>query len=1100
MAYVAMIGRNGEEFLEIQRMIAEFGYEVSNILTPDINVLNNFSLKKPDLCLLDLSTGEYPEIIDLAKKISASRDISVLFNTGAQTDITLVRSALMTNPVGFIVYPVEPLQLRLNIETALMRQIEKQALLESEEKYRAIVENTRDAIYIYRNNRLIYVNGRLTDLLGYTRDELLGKPFIDVFHPDDRERVTGYALQRVRREEVPDVYEARVVTKTGDTKIFLFKPSAITLSGEYAVLGAATDITSQKEYENALIESEKKYRSVIENINDVFYRSDPAGNIIMTSPSGPALFGYSSVDEVIGLPLEQLWEDPRGRHSLIDQMKGKGAVNDVEIVLLKKDGSPISISLSAHFLYDEYGTFLGTEGIIRDISERKLAEEKLRKSEERMRRILESTNDGYYEWNMVTGEVFINNRYVEVFGYAKGELPEAFEEWRRHVHPDDIGPVMELLTDTIEGKTENYSAEYRMLSKTGEWLWISDKGRVVERDKEGNPVRFAGVHRDINEKKNAEAALRASEEKYRKIFNNVQDVFYQTDMNGIITEISPAIERHSGYTREELIGKPVNMVYDIKSERDTLVDVLLEQGEVFDYELNLRGKTGNLIYTSANVHLLFDEQGVLLGIEGSLRDITERREIEEALRQSEERLTLAIESVKGGILDWYVPDDHQIVNRELCDILGYHEGELTGSINNIVSLLHPDDSEYAQSEFNKCVEGATPFFSFECRLRARDGRWIWLQDTGKVVTRGKDGAPVRVIGIMLDITERKEIEQALRESEQRLRTLINAMPDIVCFKDGKGRWLEANDYDLKLFQLENVDYRGKRDSELADYSDFYHDAFLTCEETDEIAWRTPEFSRGIEAIPRPEGEPFIFDIIKVPTFEPDGTRKGLVVVGRDITELKRTEEQLKSSLIEKEVLLREVHHRVKNNFQVITSLLSLQSVTISDRLQIQQFNEIKSRIRSMALIHEKLYQSEDMAHIDFSSYIKSIANELHGNYYSTPDAPGLAINCDDISLTIDQAIPCGLIINELLTNIMKYAFPAGFYGEKTIHISFHEFIKCRPVLTVRDTGAGIPERIDFETNESLGLTLVRMLTRQLQGEVVLNREKGTEFIISFIRK
>lgn len=846
MAYIAIIGEEKEGLAAIKTMLSDFGHQTSDITKPERALAGLLDEPNPDLCILDLTCQNTKETINAAKSISNKYAIPVLFTVNPDADITLLQNALLISPEGFIVLPAEPLQLRLTVESLMMQQIGKMALLESEEKYRAIVENTHDAVYIYRNNRFIFVNRRLTELLGYTGDELLGKPFQELLHPDDRERLLEYSRMRARKEPVPEVYEARVITKAGETRIFSFRPSEITLSGEYAVLGAATDITDQQEYEHALIESEKKYRSVIENISDVYYRSDGAGIITMTSPSGPALFGYDSVEEVLGLSLEHLWEDPQNRYKLLEKMREKGKLNDVEIVLVRKDGSPVSVSLSANFLYDDQGALLGTEGILRDISERKQAEEKLRQSEERMRRILESTNDGYYEWNIVTGEIFINDRYVELLGYAKNELPEAFEEWQQHVHPDDLDTVMKHLTDAIAGKSENYSAEYRMMSKNGEWVWIADNGRVVEHDADGNPVRFAGAHHDI--------------------------------------------------------------------------------------------------------------------------------------------------------------------------------------------------------------------------------------------------------------TEQKKTEDALRESEQRLRTLINAMHDIVCFKDGKGCWLEANEYDLKLFQLEGVDYRGKKDSELAEYSDFYRDAFLTCEETDEIAWNTPGYSRGIETIPRPDGETFIFDIIKVPTFEQEGVRKGLVVVGRDITELKRTEEQLKSSLLEKEVLLREVHHRVKNNFQVITSLLNLQSGTITDTAQVRQFNEIKTRIRSMALIHEKLYQSDDMAHIDFSSYIRTISHELYQNHYSSPGAPELSLNCDNISLTVDQAIPCGLIINELLTNIMKYAFPPGFSGEKTIHISFHEFTEYRPVLRVRDTGVGIPETLNFEKNESLGLTLVRMLTLQLQGNLAMNRERGTEFIISFIRK
>jgi len=161
--------------------------------------------------------------------------------------------------------------------------------------------------------------------------------------------------------------------------------------------------------------------------------------------------------------------------------------------------------------------------------------------------------------------------------------------------------------------------------------------------------------------------------------------------------------------------------------------------------------------------------------------------------------------------------------------------------------------------------------------------------------------PGQVDVFFQDITERKKSEQALSESELHLRTLINAMPDIVCFKDGEGRWLTANDFDLRLFQLEGVDYMGKTDSELADFSPFYKDAFLLCEGSDEIAWNKGSASRADEVIPLPDGTAKIFDIIKIPTFTESGDRKGLIVVGRDITDRKKAGDLLRQKIEELEL-------------------------------------------------------------------------------------------------------------------------------------------------------------------------------------------------------
>jgi PAS domain S-box-containing protein len=146
-----------------------------------------------------------------------------------------------------------------------------------------------------------------------------------------------------------------------------------------------------------------------------------------------------------------------------------------------------------------------------------------------------------------------------------------------------------------------------------------------------------------------------------------------------------------------------------------------------------------------------------------------------------------------------------------------------------------------------------------------------------------------------DITKRKQMEEALKEREQHLRTLINSMPDIVCFKDGEGRWIEANEFCLRIFQLENPRYQGKRDSELADSNGFFRHSLFHCEESDQQAWESGRAIRLEEVIPQVNGESKVFDVIKVPLFFPDGRRKGLVVIGRDITELKRTEELLRKS-------------------------------------------------------------------------------------------------------------------------------------------------------------------------------------------------------------
>jgi len=218
---------------------------------------------------------------------------------------------------------------------------------------------------------------------------------------------------------------------------------------------------------------------------------------------------------------------------------------------------------------------------------------------------------------------------------------------------------------------------------------------------------------------------------------------------------------------------------------------------------------------------------------------------------------------------------------------------------------------------------------------------------------------------------------------------------------------------------------------------------------------------------------------------------------QEVNERKRAEEQIKISLKEKEVLLKEIHHRVKNNLQIISSLLYLQSKNIKDQEALGIFRDSQNRVKSMALIHEKLYRSEDLARIDFAEYVRSLTNSLFGSYGVNSDAIKLKVNVDDFSLGLDTAIPCGLVINELVSNSFKYAFPDGRGGE--IRIDLHTDNDGRLALIVSDNGVGLPEGLDFRNTGSLGLQLVNTLVNQLDGTVELDRSGGTEFKIIFQR-
>ncbi len=250
--------------------------------------------------------------------------------------------------------------------------------------------------------------------------------------------------------------------------------------------------------------------------------------------------------------------------------------------------------------------------------------------------------------------------------------------------------------------------------------------------------------------------------------------------------------------------------------------------------------------------------------------------------------------------------------------------------------------------------------------------------------------------------------------------------------------------------------------------------------------------RGRIAGRRKDGTEFPADA-SISKVDLEGVRIYSVIL-RDMTEQVTAEQRIKAALLEKEVLLKEIHHRVKNNLQVVSSLLSLQSRGVQDEATRQMFKESQNRVQSMALIHEQLYQSKSLAELDFPAYIKQLVSHLFRSHQISSSRIELKTKVDDVQLGVEIAIPCGLIINELVTNALKHAFPADCGGKIEIELKQRE---DRLMLCVRDNGVGLPEEIGLRNSETIGLRLVRSLVMQLEGKARIQRSEGTAIQITF---
>ena len=346
-----------------------------------------------------------------------------------------------------------------------------------------------------------------------------------------------------------------------------------------------------------------------------------------------------------------------------------------------------------------------------------------------------------------------------------------------------------------------------------------------------------------------------------------------------------------------------------------------------------------------------------------------------------------------------------------------------------------------------------------------------------------------VVAILSEEIELKDIK--LRESQEKFRSVADSAVDGIITTDNTGKIILFNPSLETMFGYRIGEIKGKHVTILM--PERYKEQFIYKLEKFKSTGSHEFDGKTFESIGlKKDGTEFPFEI-SIATWGLTENKFTTSII-RDVSERKRNEKMLQNSLNEKEMLLKEIHHRVKNNLMIISSLLNLQSRYIEDEVSKNIFKESQNRTRSMALIHERLYQSTDLKRIDFGDYIRTLSNDLYNTYVLDRNLIKLNVEVGEIMLDIDISIPLGLIINELVTNCLKHAIPVGKSGE--INIQF-QTLDNKYQLEVKDDGIGFPENIDYKNTDSLGLRLVTSLTEQIDGEIELNNMSGTSFKITF---
>jgi PAS domain S-box-containing protein len=563
------------------------------------------------------------------------------------------------------------------------------------------------------------------------------------------------------------------------------------------------------------------------------------------------------------------------------------------------------------------------------------------------------------------------------------------------------------------------------------------------------------------------------------------DAIVSVHVDGRIVEFNPAAERMFGMRAADVIGKDAGELLVPERRRQNYLDMLRQYAEGDTESLEGRRVQGVLLDANRNeitvdiaiaTVTLNDE----LMLTGFIRDVTSQRAAEERsaemLRQSERLAQL-------GSFELEVATGRVLWSDNLYRIFGRSPDTFAPTYISVVAAVHPDDADQFVAALETAMRTKQPL-NFEARIVRPSGE-VRVLYSHVMVFSGRRGEPLRVAGCCQDVTEQRETERSRDHFADIARTtddaIIGLTPKLTIESWNAGA--------TNLFGYEPEEVIGKPATILA------HP--LSVEELE----RTLRLISAGEHVAhyemphvRKDGSTFTASVTMTAIRGRDGKVTGLSKVLRDITERLSFENQLKASLQEKEVLLREIHHRVKNNLQVISSLLNLQVSTEASPTTRRGLLESQSRIQSMALVHQLLYESRDLGHIDFTEYLRTLAARLLGTYNVGPRRIDIRVEGEPLSLEIDRAISCGLIVNELVANAIEHAFPDERSGHIYINVKRDG---SRVVLTVRDDGVGIPAPFTLERVHSFGLQIARTLTLQLEGTIDVRRESGTFVQVTF---
>ncbi len=708
-------------------------------------------------------------------------------------------------------------------------------------------------------------------------------------------------------------------------------------------------------------------------------------------------------------------------------------------------------------------------------------EKELQESEFFFKESQRAAKVGSYKTDFISGFWKSSEVLDNIFGIGKDYL-RSIQGWIDIIHPEDRDRMVKYLNEEVIGKKQPFDMEYRIIRLNDKAeRWVHGLGKV-EFDEAGNIIFLTGTIQDISERKKIEINLQNNQTMLRHILDTIpQNVFWK-DRNSVYLGCNKAFADAVGIdTPDDIYGKtdfdlpwPRSEAEGYRADDLSVITTRTPKRHIIEAALLSNGKH---IQVDTTKIPLFNEDGSTYGILGVFEDITERKTAEEKIRINEDLYHKLFTYSPYGIVISDTESYYLDANPAMCQMLGYACEEFIG--------LHASDI-VVQSEVPNIETALNTIRSNQDHHR----EWNFRRKDGSVFTAEVNATKMpdgNLLGIIRDISERKLAEEKLRESEKKFREIVSSLEEGYYSVTADGILLDHNPSYNRIIGIDaDLDLKGGLTPK------FWNNSEDRKNYVDELMKNGSIKNYLVEA-QKITGE-IIFVLLNSHLVK-DEKNNLIKIEGTvtDITELKHAENKIKQQLKEKEILLREVHHRIKNNIASIEALLSMQLENIKNQEAVSALQDAISRVTSMRVLYEKLLISGEYSDIPLKNYIETLIDTILVLF---PD--NLKINCikkiDDFKLSQKKLFNLGIIINELITNIMKYAFSGKDSGVININLDNNQ---GQAILTIQDNGKGLPENFNINSQKGFGLMLVSILTGELGGAFNIENHNGTRSVLKF---